>query len=157
MTYTETRKINGRKYYYRVNSVRKGHKVLKKRLYLGSELSTQKLMEKERIADKKLTPEKVKKANKEIQKIKGKIVGVLKKNKVTRAGIFGSYARGEQKKNSDIDILVNIEDKKMSLLGFIELKQLLEKILKKKVDLVEYQLIKSLIRDRILNDEVKII
>ncbi len=42
--------------------------------------------------------------NKEIEKIKKKIVPILKKNKVVRAGIFGSYARGENKKNSDVDI-----------------------------------------------------
>ena len=43
--------------------------------------------------------------NKEIEEIKMKIIPVLKEYRVTRAGIFGSYARGEQKKDSDIDIL----------------------------------------------------
>ena len=41
-----------------------------------------------------------------INKIKKPIVDVLKKHGVKKAGIFGSYARGEQKKNSDVDILV---------------------------------------------------
>ena len=62
------------------------------------------------------------KTNKEIEKIKKKIIPILKKNKVVRAGIFGSYARGEQKKNSDIDILVRINDKNMSLIDFVKLK-----------------------------------
>ena len=82
---------------------------------------------------------------KDIEKIKKKIIPLLKKNKVVRAGIFGSYARGEQKKNSDIDILVEINDKKMSLLGFIRLGRELEEALRKKVDLVEYSVIKPLI------------
>ena len=130
---------------------------MKKRLYLGFELPIPELEKREKEADKKLIPEKIRKKNKEIEKIKRQIVGILKKNKVTKAGIFGSYARGEQKRNSDIDILVNIEDKKMSLLGFIGLMRLLEEILKKKVDLVEYSAIKPRIKDRILKEEIKII
>ncbi|MBS3086151.1 nucleotidyltransferase family protein [Candidatus Pacearchaeota archaeon] len=95
--------------------------------------------------------------NKEIESIKFKIIAILKKNKVSRAGIFGSYSKGEQKKNSDIDIAVEINDKNMSLLGFIELKLKLEDVLGKKVDLVEYSVIKPLIKNRILNEEIKII
>ena len=94
---------------------------------------------------------------KSIEKIKKKIVPILKKNKVVRAGIFGSYVRGENKKNSDIDILVEINDEKMSLLGFIRLGRELEEALRKKVDLVEYSVIKPLIKNRILNEEVRII
>ncbi len=41
-----------------------------------------------------------------IKNIQSKIVPTLKKNGVVKAGIFGSYARGEAKKNSDIDILI---------------------------------------------------
>jgi len=157
MVYTEVRNINGEKYYYRVISVRKGDKISKKRVYLGYKLSNPELLEKEKIADEKLLSKKVNKTNNEIERIKLKIKGILKKNRVSRAGIFGSYSRGKQKKNSDIDIAVKIEDKNMSLLGFIGLKLALEKALGKKVDLVEYSAIKSLIKNRILNEEVKII
>ncbi|MBS3075937.1 nucleotidyltransferase family protein [Candidatus Pacearchaeota archaeon] len=97
------------------------------------------------------------KPNKEIEEIKSKIVPVLKKNKVIKAGIFGSYSRGEQKKNSDIDIAVEINDSNMSLLGFIGLIRSLEKLLKRKVDLVEYSAIKQRIKQRILQEEIKII
>ena len=92
-----------------------------------------------------------------IEKIKSKIIKILRKNKVMKAGIFGSYARGDQKEDSDIDILVEINDKNMSLLDFIELKLRLENILGKKIDLVEYKAIKPLIRERILNEEIKIL
>ena len=119
MVYTEIRTIKGKKYCYRVLSVRKGEKISKKRIYLGYGLSNSELAEKEKEADKKLLSKKIGKANKEIEKIKSKIVKILKKNKVKKAGIFGSYARGEQKKNSDIDIVVKIVDKDMSLLDFI--------------------------------------
>lgn len=157
MVYTETREISGKKYYYRVLSVRENNKIVKKRKYLGSGLSKKVLIGKESEADKELLSEKNKKIEKEINKIKSRINPLLKKNKVKRAGIFGSYARGEQRKNSDIDIVVNIDDKKMSLIGFIGLIRLLEGALKKKVDLVEYSAIKPIIKDRILNEEIRII
>jgi uncharacterized protein len=97
------------------------------------------------------------KTNLKIEEIKEKIVPILKKHKVTKAGIFGSYARGEQKKNSDIDILVEINDDKMGLLEFIGLKLLLEKILKKKIDLVEYEAIRKELKERILKEEIPIL
>lgn len=92
-----------------------------------------------------------------IKKIKDKIVPLLKKNEVVRAGIFGSYARGEQKKNSDIDILIEIRNPEISLLDFIKLKHKIEEVLKIKVDLVEYGAIKPLIKEKVLNEEVRII
>ena len=157
MVFTESRNINGKKYYYRVISIRNGEKVSKKRLYLGFELSDLELKKKEKEADKKLLSKKVDKTNKEIEKIKPIITKILRKNSVNKAGIFGSYSRGKQRKNSDIDIVVNINDKTMSLLGFIGLKMKLEEALKRKVDLVEYSAIKPLIKKNILKEEVKII
>lgn len=94
-----------------------------------------------------------------IQKLKqiAKIaVPILKKNGVVRAGIFGSYARGEMKKTSDIDFLIKLKGRK-SLLDFVGIKIELEEHLKKKVDLVEYETIKPRLKNRILNEEVKII
>ena len=41
-----------------------------------------------------------------------KIAFILRKNGVVKAGIFGSYARGEAKKNSDIDILIKFKGSK---------------------------------------------
>ena len=93
----------------------------------------------------------------ELNKIKSKSRKVLKKYNVVRAGIFGSYVRGEQKRNSDVDIVIQLKDKKMSLLGFIKIKNELEKELGKKVDLVEYHVIKPRIKKFILNEEVRII
>jgi len=96
------------------------------------------------------------KANKEIEKIKNKIIPVLKEYNVTKAGIFGSYARGEQKKNSDVDILVKTGDE-MGLLEFIGLKLMLQRVVKRKVDLVEYETIRKELRETILNDEIRIL
>ncbi len=156
MAFTEIRNINGKEYYYRVISIRNGSKVSKKRIYLGTGLTDSEIIEKEKQADKKMLIEKIK-PNRQIEKIKSKIVAILKKNKVNRAGIFGSYSRGEQNKNSDIDIVVEIDDINMSLIGFVGLKLKLEGILKKKVDLVEYSVLKPLIKDSILSEEIRIV
>jgi len=93
----------------------------------------------------------------EIERIKNKILPILKKHKVIKAGIFGSYARGEQKKKSDVDILVEIDDNEMSLMGFIRLKNILEKAIRRKIDLVEYSLIRKELRQNILHDEIPIL
>jgi len=57
------------------------------------------------------------------------------------------------KKNSDIDILVDIKAD-ISLLDFIGLKQKIEETLGRKVDLVEYDTLKPLLRERILKEQV---
>lgn len=91
-----------------------------------------------------------------IEEIKDKILPILKKYGVKRAGIFGSVARGESTEESDIDILVEIEGR-MSLLDFAGLKLELEEILGRKVDLGEYSAIKPLIREEILKEVVPIL
>jgi len=90
-----------------------------------------------------------------LEEIKQKIIPILKKNNVKKAGIFGSYARGEQNSKSDVDILVEL-DKNLSLYDLIGIKLELEKILKKNVDLVEYETIKKELKESILNGEIKI-
>lgn len=161
MVYTEIQKRNNKNYYYRVISIRKGDKVLKKRKYLGVNLLDNELAKKENKFDKEFGLKKKDFKNnirkRTLKKIGSKIIGILRKNKVVRAGIAGSYARGEQKKNSDIDILVEIDNHKMSLLGFIGLKLDLEKVLGKKIDLIEYGVIRPEIKNNLLKDEVRII
>ena len=91
-----------------------------------------------------------------INEIKSKIIPILKPYGVKRAGIFGSAARGEMKAGSDIDIAVDIS-KDISLFDFVGLKLQLEETLNRKVDLVEYQAIKPLMRERILREQVSIL
>ena len=75
--------------------------------------------------------------------------------KVKEIGIFGSYVRGEQKRGSDLDILVDFNEIP-GLLEFIALEEYLSKILKKKVDLVDKQGIRRQLREAILNEVVYI-
>lgn len=94
--------------------------------------------------------------NPQIKEIKQKILPILKRHGTKKAGLFGSCVRGEMKKGSDVDILVEI-GKDISLLDFVGIKLEIEDALGKKVDLVEYNAIKPLLRDRILNEQVRIL
>lgn len=92
----------------------------------------------------------------EIRKIKKIIVPILKRNDVVKAGIFGSYARGEARKNSDIDILIKFKGRK-SLFDLARVEIELEKKIGRKADVLTYNSIHPLLKERILKDEVEII
>jgi len=94
--------------------------------------------------------------DKQLQRIAKIAVPILKKNGVVKAGIFGSYARGEAKKRSDIDIVIQFKGRK-SYFDLIGLEQELEQLLGKKVDLLTYGAIHPLIKKYIDNDEVTIL
>ncbi len=91
-----------------------------------------------------------------IEAVRPQILKVLRRHDVARAGIFGSYARSEQKKSSDIDLLVEVP-KDVNLLGFVGIKHELEDATGRRVDLVEYGCIKPLLRESILAEEVRIL
>ena len=61
---------------------------------------------------------------------------------ITELGVFGSYARGEQRKGSDIDILVEFS-KTPSLFGLVEAEEYIGNILGAKVDLVTKDSLKN--------------
>ncbi len=91
-----------------------------------------------------------------LARIKQKVLPILKEAGVTRSSLFGSYVRGEQKKDSDIDILVDFPRGK-GLFEFAGLQFQLEDALKKKVDLVEFESLHPLLKERILADQVQIL
>ena len=64
-----------------------------------------------------------------------KIIRILKKYGVKEAYLFGSRAEGKARKNSDFDFLVKFKSKK-SIFDAVNLKRELQKVLKRKVDLV---------------------
>jgi predicted nucleotidyltransferase len=87
-----------------------------------------------------------------IQTIKKQIIPILRRQGVVKAAFFGSIARGDMRKKSDIDLLVSLRKDK-SLLDFAGLKIELEEKLGRKVDLLTYDAIHPLIKDRILNGQ----
>ncbi len=88
-----------------------------------------------------------------IEEIKRMIMPILKRYGAKKVGLFGSCVRSQMKEDSDIDILVEIPTD-FSLLDFVGLKQEIEDALGKRVDLVEYNTIKPLLKARILGEQV---
>jgi uncharacterized protein len=78
---------------------------------------------------------------------------LLETYKITRLGVFGSYARGEQTDDSDIDILVEYENAP-SLFRLIELRDYLSELFAIKVDLVTKNGLKARIRERVLAEVI---
>ncbi len=88
--------------------------------------------------------------------IEKKAVPILKEAGVTRSSIFGSYVRGENREDSDIDILVELPRGK-SLFDLADLQYRLEEALGKKVDILTYNSIHHLLKDIILKEQVSIL
>jgi predicted nucleotidyltransferase len=92
-----------------------------------------------------------------------KIKEILKQNKkelkdkykIKEIGVFGSYVRGEEKKRSDIDILVEFKEP-VGLFEFMDLEEYLEELLGVKVDLVSKKALKPRIGQHILKEVVYI-
>ncbi len=95
-------------------------------------------------------------SQKRLEKIKTKILPILKQAGVKRSSLFGSYVRGEETKDSDIDILVELPKGK-SLFDFVDLQLKLEEMLNRKVDLVEYSTIKPRLKPYILDNQLQIL
>ncbi len=71
---------------------------------------------------------------------------------VSTLGIFGSYPRGEQRSRSDLDVLVEFDERPLTLLEFVRLENYLTDRIGVKVDLVEKSTLKPAIGRRILEE-----
>jgi predicted nucleotidyltransferase len=97
----------------------------------------------------------MKKIDQIIKKLK-KIMPIIEsKYSVRNLEVFGSYIRGEQKKSSDLDVLVEFS-KTIDLFKYIELENYLSEKLGVKVDLVMKDTLKPRIKDRILNEAIPV-
>lgn len=92
----------------------------------------------------------------QINSIKSKALPILREAGVRKSALFGSYVRGENTKNSDIDMLVELPEGK-SLLDLVRLERKLEKSLGKKVDLLTFKSIHPLLKDYIERDQLQIL
>ena len=92
-----------------------------------------------------------------------RIIATLRENmpflaeryRVKSLQVFGSYVRGEQKRKSDVDILVEFS-KTIDLLDFINLERQLSELLGVKVDLVMKGALKPRLKDRILDEALPV-
>lgn len=76
---------------------------------------------------------------------------IFKKYKVKKIGIFGSLVRGELRENSDIDILVQFQEK-ADLFDFLGLALFLEEKLHHRIDVVPERALRPELKDGILKD-----
>ena len=71
---------------------------------------------------------------------------------VRRLGLFGSMARGEASNASDLDFLVEFDRKTFD--AYMDVKELLERLFRRRIDLVTVEAIKSQLREGILQETV---
>lgn len=89
--------------------------------------------------------------NQIIKKLNSEMPEIKEKYHVKKLGIFGSVARAEHKKNSDIDIIVEFS-MPVGFFEFIKLENYLSRKLGKKVDLTTKKAIKPIIKKDILKE-----
>lgn len=88
----------------------------------------------------------------ETEQLNNKIINYLLRYNPARIGIFGSYARGEAEKSSDIDLLVDFKSR-FGLLQLVRIERELTEILGIKVDLVTAKALKNKkLKEYILHD-----
>ncbi len=81
--------------------------------------------------------------------------GELRRFGVSHAAVFGSVARGEARGDSDIDVLVELDqDRPMGIFEYARLKLYIDEILNGAADVVNRRTIKPLLRDSILRGAV---
>lgn len=90
---------------------------------------------------------------KSVVKIKSAIGPLLKRAGVKRSALFGSFARGDYKKHSDIDIIVEFK-KEIGLFGLSDLKDKLERKLKRPVDILTFDSISPFLRQQIEKEKI---
>jgi predicted nucleotidyltransferase len=73
---------------------------------------------------------------------------------VERIGIFGSFARGEQKRTSDVDVLVEFAPGKATFDNFMKLAFYLEDLFSRKVDLLTVKGVDRYIRPRVESEVI---
>src|SRR3989344_4361211 len=91
-----------------------------------------------------------------IKEISEKAEPIFRKYGVKRAGIFGSYARGDDRPDSDVDILVTLGEQVFTLLDLFRFKEEISKRLNKSVDIVSDRAVIPYFKDYIYRDLTQI-
>lgn len=89
------------------------------------------------------------------QKIRKQKPFITERYKVKSIGIFGSYVRGEERKDGDIDILVEFQQP-IGIFTFLDLEEYLTGLLGIKVDLVSKKALKPRIGEHILQEVMNV-
>ncbi|KYC46116.1 MAG: Nucleotidyltransferase domain protein [Candidatus Methanofastidiosum methylothiophilum] len=82
-----------------------------------------------------------------------KLVSFLTKHGARKIGLFGSVSRGEERPDSDIDILIEFNGDP-SLLDVVVIEQEASKLIGKKIDLVTEDALSPYIKDKVMKEVV---
>jgi predicted nucleotidyltransferase len=91
-----------------------------------------------------------------LETLSDRAVSILKDYGVVRAGAFGSYARGEQRPDSDLDLVVEFESGR-SLIDLVQLQEALCSALGLDVEVATYRSLHPMLSERILAEEQRIL
>ena len=91
-----------------------------------------------------------------IHKVSQLSIPILKRNGVISAALFGSFVRSDDSIESDIDFLLEYQDG-VSLFDVVELKRELEEKLGRKVDLVSLKYLNKRIREKVVQEQIRIL
>ncbi len=86
-----------------------------------------------------------------MERYAGEIKGIARKHGASRVRVFGSQITGEATESSDIDLLVDLEPGR-DLFDLVGLKQDLEALLGRKVDVLEEEGLSPYLKERILQE-----
>lgn len=82
-----------------------------------------------------------------------KITKICRNNDIVMMGIFGSFARGEQRAKSDVDVLIKFEKgKEKGLIGLVQLKRNFQNVFKRKTDLLTVGGLSPYLKKDVLNE-----
>jgi predicted nucleotidyltransferase len=88
-----------------------------------------------------------------LQTISKLLPDLKKRYHIERLSLFGSYARGDADKQSDVDLLVDFSVTP-DLLTFIELEEFLSEKVGKKVDLIPQRKLKTSLKNRVMKEAI---
>lgn len=87
-----------------------------------------------------------------ITEIQEKLVPILRNYGVKRASVFGSVSRGEDRPDSDVDLLVDLGEQRMGMFEYMDFIEKLEEKLNRKVDVVTERSLNKFLRPYISPD-----
>ena len=85
-----------------------------------------------------------------------KIVSVAEQEPIEKVWLFGSFSRGEERPDSDVDLLVQMSPNNLTMLGFLKIQTQIEKATQKAVDLIEDDCLEDFARPSAERDKILI-
>lgn len=89
-----------------------------------------------------------------VEMLKKQEATIKKKYSVKKIGVFGSFAKGREKSDSDVDVLVEFEEGYKTFDNYMELKFFLEDLFSRRVDLVTIKALKPQLKEDILQEVI---